>query len=82
VDVTKSDGSDPNGWVTQMEHYFSLYNITDDLAKLWYGVLHLIKNVGNGGNGEKPPIKHIFLRHTLWKSLMNSMKLKPTIWFV
>ena len=24
-----------------MEHYFSLYNITDDLAKLWYGVLHL-----------------------------------------
>ena len=24
-----------------MEHYFSLYNITDDLAKLRYGVLHL-----------------------------------------
>jgi hypothetical protein len=24
-----------------MEHYFSLYEITDDLAKLWYGVLHL-----------------------------------------
>jgi hypothetical protein len=23
------------------EHYLSLYNITDDLAKLWYGVLHL-----------------------------------------
>jgi hypothetical protein len=41
VDVTKFDGSDPTGWVTQMEHYFSLYNITDDLAKLWYGVLHL-----------------------------------------
>jgi hypothetical protein len=34
VDVTKFDGSDPTGWVTQMEHYFSLYNITDDLAKL------------------------------------------------
>jgi hypothetical protein len=34
VDVTKFDGSDPIGWVTQMEHYFSLYNITDDLAKL------------------------------------------------
>ena len=31
---TKFDGSDPTGWVTQMEHYFSLYNITDDLAKL------------------------------------------------
>jgi hypothetical protein len=41
VDVTKFDGSDPTSWVTQMEHYFSLYNITDDLAKLWYGVLHL-----------------------------------------
>jgi hypothetical protein len=41
VDVTKFDGSDPMGWVTQMEHYFSLYDITDDLAKLQYGVLHL-----------------------------------------
>jgi hypothetical protein len=41
VDVTKFDGSDTTGWVTQMEHYFSLYNITYDLAKLWYGVLHL-----------------------------------------
>jgi hypothetical protein len=41
VDVTKFDGFDPTGWVTQMEHYFSLYNITDDLAKLRYGVLHL-----------------------------------------
>jgi hypothetical protein len=40
-DVTKFHGSDPTGWVTQMEHYFSLYNITDDLAKLRYGVLHL-----------------------------------------
>jgi hypothetical protein len=41
VDVTKFDGSDPTSWVTQMEHYFSLYNITDELAKLRYGVLHL-----------------------------------------
>jgi hypothetical protein len=41
VDVTKFDGSDPTGWVTQMEYYFSLYGITDDLAKLRYGVLHL-----------------------------------------
>jgi hypothetical protein len=41
VDVTKFDGSNPTGWVTKMEHYFSLYNITDDLAKLRYGVLHL-----------------------------------------
>jgi hypothetical protein len=41
VDVTKFDGSDPIGWVTQMEHCFSLYKITNDLAKLRYGVLHL-----------------------------------------
>ena len=34
VEVTKFDGSDPIGWVTQMEHYLSLYNITYDLAKL------------------------------------------------
>jgi hypothetical protein len=41
VDVTKFDGLDPTGWVTQMQHYFSLYGITDELAKLGYGVLHL-----------------------------------------
>jgi hypothetical protein len=41
VEVNKFDGSDPTGWVTQMEHYFSLYDITDELAKLRYGVLHL-----------------------------------------
>jgi hypothetical protein len=41
VDVTKFDGSDPTGWVTQMEHHFSLYGITDELTKLYYGVLHL-----------------------------------------
>jgi hypothetical protein len=34
VDVKKFDASDPIGWVTQMEHYFSLYDITDELAKL------------------------------------------------
>jgi hypothetical protein len=41
VDVKKFHGSYPTGWVTQMEHYFSLYGITDELAKLWYGVTHL-----------------------------------------
>jgi hypothetical protein len=41
VDMTKFDGLDPTSWVAQMEHYFSLYEITDDLAKLRYGVLHL-----------------------------------------
>jgi hypothetical protein len=41
VDVNKFDGSNPTSWVTQMEPYFSLYGITNELAKLWYGVLHL-----------------------------------------
>jgi hypothetical protein len=41
VDVTKFDGSNPTVWVTEMEHYFSLYIITYDLAKLRYDVLHL-----------------------------------------
>jgi hypothetical protein len=41
VDVNKFDGTDPTSWVTQMEHYFSLYAITYELAKLWYGLLHL-----------------------------------------
>jgi hypothetical protein len=41
VDVTKFDGSNPTIWVTQMEHYFSLYDTTNELAKIQYGVLHL-----------------------------------------
>jgi hypothetical protein len=41
MEVNKFYDSDPTGWVTQMEHYFSLYNITDELSKLRYGVLHL-----------------------------------------
>jgi hypothetical protein len=41
VEVNKFDGSDPTGWVTQMEHYFSLHGITDELAKLHYVVLYL-----------------------------------------
>jgi hypothetical protein len=41
VEVNKFDGSDPTGWVTQMEHYFSLHGITDELAKLRYVVLYL-----------------------------------------
>ena len=79
VDVAKFDGSDPTGWVTQMEHYFSLYGITGDLDKLWYGVLHLDKNVGNGGNGEKLPVKGMFLGHTLWQIFMKVLTLTPTI---
>jgi len=41
VDVTKFDGSYTTGLVTQMEHYLSLYGITNELAKLQYGVLYI-----------------------------------------
>jgi hypothetical protein len=34
VEVNKFDGSDPTGWVTQMEHYFSLHGITM-ITSLW-----------------------------------------------
>jgi hypothetical protein len=41
VEVNKFDGSNPTDWVTQMENYFSLHGITDELAKLRYVVLWL-----------------------------------------
>jgi hypothetical protein len=41
VEVNRFGGSYPIGWVTEMEHYFSLHGITNDLAKLHYGVLYL-----------------------------------------
>jgi hypothetical protein len=41
VDVNKFDGSDPTNWITQLEHYLFFYEITDELAKIRYGVLHL-----------------------------------------
>jgi hypothetical protein len=41
IEVDKFDGSDPTSWVTQMEHYFSLHCITDELDKLCYVVLYL-----------------------------------------
>jgi hypothetical protein len=41
VEVDKFDGSDPTGWVTQMEHYFSLNGITDESDKICISVLYL-----------------------------------------
>ena len=41
IEVNKFYGSNPIGWVTQMEHYFSLHGITDELAKLRYDVLYI-----------------------------------------
>ena len=34
VDLNKFDGVDPTREVTQIEHYFSLHGIIDDLLKL------------------------------------------------
>jgi hypothetical protein len=41
VMINKFDGSYPQDWVTQMEHYFSLHGITNELTKLHYGILYL-----------------------------------------
>jgi hypothetical protein len=41
IEVNKFDGSDPTSWVTQMEHYFSLHGIIDELVKLFYVILYL-----------------------------------------
>jgi hypothetical protein len=41
VEANKFDGSDPTGWVTQMEHYFYLHVIIDKLEKLHYVVVYL-----------------------------------------
>jgi hypothetical protein len=41
VEVNKFDGSDPMGWVTQMEHYLSLHEINNDLIKIHMSFLYL-----------------------------------------
>jgi hypothetical protein len=41
VDLNKLDSSNPSRWVTQMEHYFALHGITDDMMKLRVGVSYL-----------------------------------------
>jgi hypothetical protein len=41
-----------------------------------------IKNDGNGGNGEKLPVKDILLGPNLLLSFMNALTLTPTIWVV
>jgi hypothetical protein len=41
IEVNKFDVSDPSGWVTQRENYFSFHCITNELAKLHYIVLYL-----------------------------------------
>ena len=41
LDMHKFEGFDLAGWVSQMEHYFQLYNFTDPKTKLKVGVLYL-----------------------------------------
>jgi hypothetical protein len=76
--VKKFDGLDPTG-VTQMEHYFSLHGITDDLSKLHYGILHLDLEHGNGGNGVKMHAKGMFLGHSLLQRFITTLTPTPTI---
>jgi hypothetical protein len=38
-----------------------------------------IKNIGNGGNGEKIPAKGMWLGQNLWPIFMNSLTLTQTI---
>jgi hypothetical protein len=66
VDVTKFHGLDPIGWVTQMEHYFSLCGIMDELAKHWHGVLHIDQECWQWWKWRKNPAKGMYLGHTLW----------------
>lgn len=41
LDMHQFEGSDPMGWVFQMEQYFKLHNITNPVLKVKIGVLYL-----------------------------------------
>ena len=41
VDMHKFDGSNPAGWVSQIEQHFSLHDIRDNETKLQVGVPYL-----------------------------------------
>ncbi len=55
--MNKFDDSDLVGWISKMQHYFTLHNIKDDKAKLNVGVLYLDyerwKWHKNGGSGTR-----------------------------
>jgi hypothetical protein len=79
VDVKKFDGSDPTVRVTQMEHYFSLYDITDELAKLWYGVLHLDQEHWKWWQWRKNVRQGYVAWNNFLRRSMNTLTLTPTI---
>jgi hypothetical protein len=82
VEVNKFDGLDPTSWVTQMEHYFSLHGITDDLDKIRYGVLYLDPKHWKWWKWHKNHAKGMFLGHSLWKNFMNALTPTHTTWAV
>jgi hypothetical protein len=79
VDVNKFDGSDPSGWVLK----WNIISLCTTLQMSWpnFGMVFSIsiKNVFNGGNGEKMLAQDMWLEHNLWKIFMNALKLTPII---
>jgi hypothetical protein len=78
------DGSNLLGWVTQMEHYFSIHGNTDDLHKLQVGVLYLDVEcwqcTSNGGNGIRILTNVTFLGPSLCKYFMLLFNVTLTMW--
>jgi hypothetical protein len=79
VEVNKFDASCPTGWVTQMEHYFSLHGITDDLTNLRYGILYLYLERWQWWKWKKMPSKGMLLEHSLWQSFITALTMTHTI---
>jgi hypothetical protein len=65
-----------------MEHYFSLFGIMNELAKLWHGVLHLDQERWQWWKWRKVPAKGMWLGHTFWQIFMNAFPLTPTIYAI
>jgi hypothetical protein len=78
VEVKKFDGSDPIGWVTQMEHYPFM-----ELLMIWQNFIMVsfiwIMKPRNGGSGVEIHNKGMFLGQGLLQIFMNTFTLKPTI---
>jgi hypothetical protein len=70
----------PSRWVTQMEHYFSLHGIINDLHKLKVGSYIWMLNIGSGGNGIRRLIKATLPGPSLCKSFMLVLNVTLTIW--
>jgi hypothetical protein len=81
MDMHMFDGSGPTGWVSQMDHYFALHNIKDDLTKIWVGVsCTWIPNVNNGGSGIINVKGDTSLAFTLLNPLVLVLIMTPNFW--